>query len=338
VDSHHLHALGLVCPACRRDGRGDQPLTVAQISRAEADDLVEGMLACPHAACRCLHPIIDGIPVVVADLPAWLRHQLDAVLRRRDLSPAVQALLGDEPGTVLDDARRTASTYATAHHADTTDGYPALVRVALALAPPTDARLALDLGCAVGRGTFELAAAGARIAIGVDLDFHMLSIAERARTTGVARYERRTIGTVYAPCADAIAGAEIRARTGFLCADALALPVPSATVDHALALNLVDCVASPRRLLDEVARVLAPAGDLVIATPYDWSTTATPQAAWLGGRNTHDAQPPEAALRAAIAAAQLGVVAERASVPWRLRVHARAVMEYAVHVVHTRRS
>jgi SAM-dependent methyltransferase len=337
VDSRQLARLPLICPACRAAGRGEPALALGRVLRADGTDLVEAILHCPEPACLREHPIVDGVPIVVADLPAWARHQLDAVLRRRDLSAAMTSLLGDAagPATVLDDARRTAATYATAHYDDAAStSYVALARAALALAPPTE--LALDVGCATGRGAFELAAAGAGLAVGVDLDFHMLAIAERARTTGVVRFERRRTGVVYEP-REAVAPAP--RNVAFVCADALNLPLRAGAAHHASALNLLDCVADPARLVAELHRAVAPSGNVTVATPYDWSAGATPLHAWLGGHSQRadHAGAPAPALRHALAAAGLDVVAERDDLPWRLRIHDRATMEYAVHLVHARK-
>ena len=214
------------------------------------------------------------------------------------------------------------------------------MRAALALAPPPPAGVALDLGCSVGRGTFELAAAGAELAVGIDLDFGALRIAAAARATGVARYERRRTGVVYEPRhADVQVAAADRARTAFVCADACNLPLPASRARHAVAINLLDCVPDPARLVAELARVVAPAASVILASPYDWTATATPIAAWLGGHSQRGelAGAPDATLRAALPRLGLELVAERDGVPWRLRIHDRATMEYSVHVVHARR-
>nr|HEX4313318.1 methyltransferase domain-containing protein [Kofleriaceae bacterium] len=344
MNRDYLAALALICPTCRAAGRGDQPLALAHAALEDRGDIVEGALQCAHPSCLREHPIVDGIPIVVADFAAWSRHQLDAVLRRRDLTPFTTSLLGDAagPGTVLDDARRNASIYGAAHYGAAHDegGFVDVVRAALALAPPPPA-LALDLGCSVGRGTFELAAAGAEVAVGIDLDFAMLQIAARARARGVARYERRRSGVVYEPRETAVPhAAETRAGTAFVCADATNLPFAAGRAAHALALNVVDCVPDPAKLLAELARVLAPAASAVVASPYDWTPTATPVAAWLGGHSQRGelAGAPEANLRAALPQLGLALVSDHTNVPWRLRVHDRATMEYSVHVVHVRRA
>ena len=335
MDRRHVEAIGLVCPACRAADRGDSPLSLGTVTRADGDDILEGALLCTHAGCQREHPIVDGIPIVVANLTGWAQHQLDAVLRRTDLSPWMTSLLGDAagPGTVLDDERRNVSTYATAHYLD--DSYLTVARAALALAPPPR-DLCLDLGCSVGRGTFELAAAGASLALGIDLSFSMLLVGERARRTGTVRFDQRAAGVVYQPRE---APAPAARNVAFVCADVQNLPLRAGVARHALAINIVDCVPEPATQLRELARALAPAGDALIATPYDWSASVTPFGHWLGGHSQRGGSggSPEAVMRALLPAVELPIVAERERVPWRLYVHARSTMEYAVHLVHARR-
>ena len=341
-----LDAIGLICPVCRIQGRGELPLRLAVTLRVEGDDVIEGALVCDEPQCRREHPIIDGIPVVVVNLGGWAQHQLDAVLRRDDLSPWMTSLLGDAagPGSMLDNERRNVSTYATAHWASDADagGFPALVREAFALAAPR-AGLCLDLGASVGRGTFALAAAGATHAVGVDLSFAMLKVGERARRTGRVTYEQRQLGIVYAGREHV---APDPARVGFLCADIMNLPIRTAAASYVLDINVVDCIAEPLVHLSEIARVLAPGSAAVVATPYDWQPNATPLGNWLGGHSQRGelGGSPEATLRALLgggaADAHLGLAlaAERERVPWRLHVNARSTMEYAVHVMHLTRS
>src|SRR5205823_4226847 len=114
VRREHLARLRPICPTCRAVGRQAQPLCLGTIVRAEAEDVVEGTLVCPDSDCQREHPIVDGIAVVVADLQAWVSHQLDAVLRREDLSSFMESLLGDAagPGSALDRERTTLSAYA----------------------------------------------------------------------------------------------------------------------------------------------------------------------------------------------------------------------------------
>jgi len=133
-----------------------------------------------------------------------------------------------------------------------------------------------------------------------------------------------------------------RAASDFWAADAADLPFADATFALAASLNLLDCVASPRDALAELARVLAPGGLALVTTPYDWSPGATPFEQWLGGHSQRGeaAGASEPVLRALVTPGAhpagvpgLAIVAEADSLPWRLRLHERSTMEYRVHAL-----
>src|SRR5204862_2883241 len=119
------------------------------------------------------------------------------------------------------------------------------------------------------------------------------------------------------------------------CCDAAALAFAPATFAFAQSVNIIDCLASPREALAEMARILRPAATAVIATPYDWSPTATPVEQWLGGhsqRGPHRGASEPVLLRL-LEEVGLTVMSEEPSRPWRVRLHERSAGEYAVHVV-----
>ncbi|HVV84175.1 MAG TPA: hypothetical protein VHE35_13980, partial [Kofleriaceae bacterium] len=128
----HLQRLGLICPACRLGGRGAARLEVRLVLHSESTragvDLLEGLLACP--TCRRDHPILDGVVVAVADLRRWAEHQLDAAVRRHDLSPLLERVLAAAapPSSAFAVERRTLSAVAGAQWSDR--------EVGAVLAPP----------------------------------------------------------------------------------------------------------------------------------------------------------------------------------------------------------
>lgn len=324
-------------------------LELGTVVRCDGDDVLEGVLLCAHPLCRREHPIIDGIPVVVADLRSWAAHQLGAVLRRADLSPFMESLLGDAagPGSELDGERSNLSGYGRSHWGSPEDGGLAqLAATAFALLEGGEPEgVWLDVGCCLGRATVELARRTGDLAIGVDLNFAMVRVAERVRREGRAVYPERRVGLVYErrelPVEDVPAE-----RLSFWCADAAALPFADGVFDGALSLNVVDCVASPVGHLLELGRTLRRGAPALLSSPYDWAPTATAVENWLGG---HSQRAPaggssEAELRRVLsedAAAGvdtgLGIEVEQERVPWRVYVNERATMDYAVHLLRLRR-
>ncbi|HEY0673346.1 MAG TPA: methyltransferase domain-containing protein [Longimicrobiales bacterium] len=103
----------------------------------------------------------------------------------------------------------------------------------------------IDIGCGMGTFTFEAAARGARYALGLDLAVSGIAAAAR-----IAR-EEQTRGC------------------SFLLADAAALPVGARAADVAIAADFTEHLDDQtlRRVLREAARVLKPAGKLIIYTP-----------------------------------------------------------------------
>lgn len=353
----HLERLALVCPTCRAAGREAPALGLARVERSDGDDILEGVLHCPASSCRREHPIIDGVVVAVADFGSWASHQLDAVMRRDDLSPWLTTLLGDAAGrsSSLDRERHDLSAYAGAHWGDRdvagnlpdNGSLPPLIGRALAALPPVPASsgIWLDLGCSVARATFELARAGAGLAVGVDLNFSMLRRAEHARRTGRVTWPQRRVGLVFEDRAADLGGLP-RGDVAFLCADVCALPVADGAIAGALSLNVLDCVPSPLAHLIELGRVLAPGAAAALATPYDWTASVTAPEQWLGGHSQRDALEgrSERVMRKVLSpAAEAGVdtrlviEAEDDAVPWTLRLNDRATMHYRVHLLRLAR-
>lgn len=326
----HLERLQPRCAACR-----EAPLRLGTVARADGEDVIEGALLCPH--CEREHPIVDGIPIVVADLVSWASHQLDSLLRRDDLHPFTESLVGDVagPGGGYDRERSNLSGYGHGHWGG--GAFPELVRRAAALLDAPPAGVWADLGCAVGRGTFELART-AELAVGADLSFSMLRVAERVRRTGRAVFPLRRVGIAY-DRVDVEVPDVPADRMSLWCCDVGALPFADGTFAGALSLNVLDCAASPTAHLSELHRVLAPGGDALLSTPYDWSAAATPYERWLGGHSQRgpDGGSSEKVLARLLPQAGLHVEAER-EVPWSVYANARSRVQYDLHLMRLRRT
>ena len=309
---------------------------------------------CPHESCRREHPIIDGIPVIVADIRSYMTHQLGSVRARSDLSPFTESLLGDcaGPESELDRTRYQLSSYSRSHYGDLDPDEPApaasslaaLLETALEQLSEEPAGIWLDTGCSVGRASFEMARRTGDLVLGVDLNFAMLRIAHHVARTGRVAHPLRRLGIVYDERSFPVPF-EDRQRVDFWACDATALPFADNAFDGVFSLNVLDCIASPLDHLIEVGRVLRSGARAVLTTPYDWSVNATPIQAWIGGhsqrsdnrgsgvREIHrllsDEVPAEVA-------SGLRIDAEIERVPWVVYVHERASMTYQVHVVIAR--
>ena len=321
----HLDALSPICPVCRGGA-----IAIGHVIREEDDDVLEGILSCTNPECLREYPIIDGIPVLVGPIRAWLAANPLQVLLRDDLSPELESLLGDVlgAGSPYDTIRQHTGIYAHDHYE--THSARSLLDRALQRVE-TGNGFAIDVGCSVGGTTFALASRRESLTLGVDLNFAMLRIASRALREGRVRYARRRVGLVYDRQNLDVAPAQ-RELVDFWCCDAATLPFADATFALASSLNVVDCVGAPRETIRELARV---GGTIILATPYDWSASATPVESWLGG---HSQRGPhrgasEPVLHALLAEAGLTVVDEEAHLPWRVRLHERSSVDYDVHLI-----
>ncbi len=377
----HFDAIRPVCPLCRAQGRGDRPLELSSVMAASEAHVLEGILRCSEVACSREYPILDGIPILLQDLRSFVQGHTLELLRRDDLSPSMESLLGDccGPGTPYDAWRQHRSTYGCSHFGDLwqaeESALPAQVaesdlqgdgEVCPSFLDLFDTALKLtthnedekphpalrqggpwfDVGCAVGRGSLELAKRTDGLVLGADLHFGMLSLAARWLRGERVHVPRRRSGVVYGRQTWQLEGSgfeEAAERVDFWLCDALAFPFNDATFGGMLALNVLDCLASPFEGLKEMARILRPGSPLAMSSPYDWSTGATPFEGWLGGHSDRgvDGGDSSQRFRQLLAEPSVGLGLERMAEclrqPWKLRLHERSIMEYQVDVLALRR-
>jgi putative 4-mercaptohistidine N1-methyltranferase len=146
---------------------------------------------------------------------------------------------------------------------------------------PAHAR-ALDLGCAVGRGSFELARHCQEV-IGIDSSRHFIQLANRLRRRGWLRFKSleegeltRTRRAVVPPDID-------RGRVKFEVGDAARPRRDLGEFDAALLSNLIDRLEAPAGCLERLPALLRPGGQIIVASPYTWLAGCTPRKNWLGG-------------------------------------------------------
>ncbi|MEM7199362.1 MAG: methyltransferase domain-containing protein [Planctomycetota bacterium] len=345
----HFEALQPVCPICRGAEREPRRLQLAAAVVADDECVEEGLLHCENPLCRREYPILDGIPVLIADLRDYVSGSLLQLLQRQDLSPLLESLIGDcaGPGSTFDVTRQHLSIYGLSHYAEKASALVRILDRGLELmGTSSPSGLTIDLGCSVGRTSFELADRTADLVLGIDMNFAMLQVAQSAMRTGVARFPQRRVGVVYEQAEHPVHCANPD-KVDFWACSAAALPFDNGAFDLAVALNLIDCVSSPLDLLQSTANVLREGGKALFATPYDWSPGATPLEAWVGGHSqrTEHAGRSEPLLRALLtpgahpaSLTSLALQAEDDDLPWSLRLHDRATANYGVHLLVAERA
>lgn len=144
---------------------------------------------------------------------------------------------------------------------------------------------ALDLGCAVGRSSFELAR-HCREVVGIDFSRRFIEAATHLRLHGSLDYERTDEGALKTRLTAHVPPEIERARVRFETGDAMAVGGESdrlGSFDAVLAANLVCRLSDPARCLAALAGLVRPGGQLVITTPCTWMDDFTPRDHWLGG-------------------------------------------------------
>ena len=152
--------------------------------------------------------------------------------------------------------------------------------VDLAVLPP-GAR-ALDLGCAVGRSTFELARHCPEV-IGIDYSRRFVEVAATLARDGSLPYERTDEGALTTHLLASVPADIVRGRVTFEHGDAQSLRDSLGSFDVVLAANLIDRLTEPARFLARLPELVRQGGQLVITSPYTWLGEFTPRENWLGG-------------------------------------------------------
>lgn len=143
---------------------------------------------------------------------------------------------------------------------------------------------ALDLGCAVGRSTFEMARRWRHV-IGVDISASFIAAAQAMQAERHMEYTCKIEGDVQQSMLATLGSNVDTSRVEFLVGDACALPAGVGEVDAVLAANLLCRVPDPAACLCEISRVLAPGGLLMLTSPFTWLEEYTARECWVGGRN-----------------------------------------------------
>lgn len=140
----------------------------------------------------------------------------------------------------------------------------------------------LDLGCAVGRSTFELARHCEDV-IGIDYSHRFVEEATAMKETGRHEYEYLIEGKLMAREVAVVPDGIERNRVSFEKGDAGSLRDGLGVFDVVLMANLLCRLPDPAQCLSQMPGLIKPGGQLLITTPSTWLEEYTASEKWLGG-------------------------------------------------------
>ena len=181
------------------------------------------------------------------------------------------------------------SEYAEFHYGDSyydVANFPkALAEIAIKAMGDKPANKALDIGCAVGRASFELAKHFDYVT-GIDFSARLINLGVQLAANGVIRYSIVDEGELMLHRErhlDDLGLAEVSDKVDFLQGDACNLKPHFKGYDLVMAANLIDRLYEPTLFLSKIHQCINSGGVLLIASPYTWLEEHTKKENWLGG-------------------------------------------------------
>lgn len=181
-----------------------------------------------------------------------------------------------------------------------------------------EAATALDVGCAVGRSTFELARHCAQC-VGIDYSAAFIAAANNLKARGEAAYAITESGSITREAIATVPAAVDPLRVSFEVGDAQELRADLGAFDVVLAANLICRLERPRAFLERLPGLVKPGGQLILSTPLTWLEEYTRKANWVGA--TPETGPTLGVLRRDLEEA-FDLKATR-DMPFLIREHAR---------------
>lgn len=144
---------------------------------------------------------------------------------------------------------------------------------------------ALDLGCSVGRSTFELAKDFDEV-VGIDFSANFINVGVKLKTYDNLIYKVKKEGEIFeekSVSLDSLDLEQIKDKVTFMQGDACNLKDIYSGFDLIFCSNLIDRLYYPQKFLDDIPSRINDNGLLVLLSPYTWLEDYTPKENWLGG-------------------------------------------------------
>lgn len=244
----------LICPACLPEEHPLQPVGL----QVQQQDVISGQLACK--ICNRNYPIRKGVAFM-----SEASQTQGFSPSKYETAPVLSSYLWSHYGDLLQDP-------------DASDAYH---QWAALLAPKEG--LAIDIGAAVGRFSFELARKCDQV-IGVDNSYAFVKTARDLLLTGKAKVTLALEGVLTREIIITLPKEWPRENVDFIVGDALALPFRQHSFATLASLNLIDKIPKPLQHLTELNRIAKnDQAQLLFSDPFSWSTEVAAEQDWLGG-------------------------------------------------------
>ena len=140
----------------------------------------------------------------------------------------------------------------------------------------------LDLGCAVGRITFELSKFCESV-VGIDASKSFITRADLIKTSGTISFRLTREGSLGTPSEVQLPPNLHRNRVTFLQGDAANPPASLGEFDVVILANLLDRLPQPRKMLEKLPEITRSGAQVVICSPFTWWDDFTHPDQRLGG-------------------------------------------------------
>ena len=246
----------LLCPECIPE---ETPLDL-DITEEKDEDVIEGRLKCSD--CGRNYPIQKGIAFVLPEKSLSILSNGTGYNSRGMLSAYLWSHFCD----FFNDPDATDAYRIWSAHFKGTNGY------------------ALDIGCAVGRLSFEMSKTYSHV-IGIDTSKTFI---EKARELLIKR--RLDFDLIIEGHMTETRSCDLDDQWNydsveFIVADALALPFPKSLFSTVSSVNILEKVPDPLLHLTEADRVLREKDSMFLfSDPFSWDESVMDSGLWLGGK------------------------------------------------------
>ena len=144
---------------------------------------------------------------------------------------------------------------------------------------------ALDLGCATGRASFELAKAFDKVC-GIDFSARFVQVGVELQKNNKVGYYQNGEGNIknrFEVNLEELGLSDVKDKVEFWQGDACNLKPHFKAYDLIMATNLIDRLYEPHLFLNSVHERINEGGCLVLTSPYTWLEDYTDKEFWIGG-------------------------------------------------------